>query len=63
MYELIIKILGEKDYKKYTIKDIQEMNRILKDLRTEMVRLKQIEREVIEDNQSLRFNSSTKKTK
>ena len=45
MYELIIKILGENDLRKYTIKDIQEMNRILKDLKTEMVRLRRLNNE------------------
>ena len=43
MYELIIKILNEKDLKKYTIKDIQEMKEILKDVKTEMVRLRRLE--------------------
>ena len=43
MYELTIKILGETNLKKYTIKDIQEMNKILKDMRTEMVRLRRLE--------------------
>lgn len=43
MYELTIKILGETNLKKYTIKDIQEMKEILKDMRTEMVRLRRLE--------------------
>ena len=47
MYELLIKILGEKDYKKYTIEEIQEMKKILEDLKqvTEEVRLKRIKDE------------------
>lgn len=45
MYELIIKILNEKDLKKYTIKDIQEMKEILKDVKTEMVRLRRLKDE------------------
>ena len=43
MYELVIKILGETDYKKYTIKELQEMKEILKDLQTIEVRLRRLE--------------------
>lgn len=43
MYELTIKILGEKDFKKYTIKEIEEMKQILLDVKTEEVRLKKID--------------------
>lgn len=42
MYELVIKILGETDYKKYTIEEIEEMKQILLDLKTEEVRLRRI---------------------
>lgn len=42
MYELIIKILGEKDLKRYTIKEIQEMKEILKDVKTEEVKLRRL---------------------
>jgi hypothetical protein len=42
MYELIIKLENELEYKKYTIKDLEEMKKILEDLKTEEVRLKQI---------------------
>ena len=62
MYELIIKILNEKDLKKYTIKDIQEMKEILKDVKTEMVRLRRINEQVIENNLSLRIRESKKET-
>ncbi len=43
MYELTIKILGEKEFKKYTIKEIEEMKQILLDVKTDEVRLKKIE--------------------
>ena len=43
MYELIIKILGEKDYKKYTIEDIEEMKSILEQFKTEEIRLRRVE--------------------
>ena len=62
MYELIIKILNEKDLKKYTIKDIQEMKEILKDVKTEMVRLRRINEQVTENNLSLRIRESKEKT-
>ena len=62
MYELIIKILNEKDLKKYTIKDIQEMKEILKDVKTEMVRLRRINEQVIENNLSLRIRESKEET-
>lgn len=42
MYELIIKILGENDLKRYTIKEIQEMKEILKDVKTEEVKLRRL---------------------
>lgn len=43
MYELIIKILGEKEYKRYTIEELQEIKEILKDLQTIEVRLRRLE--------------------
>ena len=42
MYELIIKILGEKDYKKYTIEEIEEMKSILEQFKTEEIRLRRV---------------------
>lgn len=42
MYELLIKLENKLDYKKYTIKDLEEMKKILEGLKTEEVRLKQI---------------------
>lgn len=47
MYELLIKILGEKDYKKYTIEEIQEMKKILESIKeqTEEVLLHRIHNE------------------
>ena len=43
MYELVIKILGESDYKKYTIEELEEMKQILLDLKTEEVRLRRLD--------------------
>lgn len=43
MYELVIKILGESDYKKYTIEELEEMRKILQDIETEEVRLRRID--------------------
>lgn len=63
MYELIIKIMGEKDFKKYTIEEIEEMKQILLDVKTEEVRLKRIERETTENNKSLRGEQSTEKAR
>lgn len=62
MYELIIKIMNEKDYKKYTIEEIEEMKAILQDLKTEEVRLRKIERESIENSNTLRIRKSKEKT-
>lgn len=42
MYELIIKILGEKDYKKYTIEELEEMKNILEQFKTEEIRLRRV---------------------
>lgn len=43
MYELIIKILGEKDYKKYTIEELEEMKIILEQFKeTEEIRLRRV---------------------
>lgn len=44
MYELIIKLENDLEYKKYTIKDLEEMKKILEGLKTEEVRLKNLER-------------------
>lgn len=44
MYELIIKLENELDYKKYTIKDLEEMKKILEGLKTEEVKLKNLEK-------------------
>ena len=63
MYELIVKILGEKDFKKYTIEEIEEMKKILENIKTEEVRLKRIERETTENNKSLRGEQSTEETR
>ena len=44
MYELIIKLEKELEYKKYTIKDLEEMKKILEGLKTEEVRLKNLDK-------------------
>ena len=44
MYELLIKLQNEIDYKKYTIEDLEEIKEILEQLKkpTDEVRLKKI---------------------
>lgn len=43
MYELIVKVMGEIESRKYNIKELQEMKEILKDLQTIEVRLRRLE--------------------
>ena len=43
MYELLVRLNNELDYKKYTIEDLEEIKEILKDLQTQEVRLKRME--------------------
>lgn len=45
MYELLIKLNNDLDYKKYTIKDLEEIKKILESFnwKTEEVRLNKIE--------------------
>lgn len=45
MYELLVKLEKELEYKRYTIETLEEMKEILKDLKTQEVRLKNIEKE------------------
>lgn len=47
MYELLIKIMYELDYRKYTIEDLEEIKNILEELKGEVLetRLKHIEEE------------------
>lgn len=44
MYELLVKLEQELEYKKYTIKDLEEMKKILQDLKTEEIILKKKEK-------------------
>lgn len=44
MYELLIKLHNELEYKKYTIKQLEELKEILKDLKTDEVKLKKIKK-------------------
>lgn len=43
MYELIVKVMGELESRRYTIEELQEMKEILKDLQTIEVRLRRLE--------------------
>lgn len=45
MYELLIRLYNELDYKRYTIKELEEMKEIIESLgsETEEVRLKRID--------------------
>ena len=70
MYELLIKIMYEQDYRKYSIQELQEMKAILNKFNREVleVRLKQIkeqdyEGETTEDNQALRIEPSTEEVR
>jgi len=47
MYELLVKLEQELEYKKYTIETLEEMKKILQDLKTKEIRLKKIEKEKI----------------
>lgn len=39
MYELLVKLEKELEYKRYTIETLEEMKKILQDLKTEEVKL------------------------
>ena len=43
MYELLVKILGEKEFEKYTIEEIEKMKEILKDVKTEEIKLRRLQ--------------------
>ena len=42
MYEVLIKIEKELDYRKFTIKELKELKKILEDLKTEEVRVRRV---------------------
>lgn len=46
MFELLVRLQDEIESKKYTIKDLKEMGEILKDLKTEEVKLKKVDDKV-----------------
>lgn len=46
MFELTYKIQGEKEFKKYTLEELNEIGEILKDLQTEEVKLKKVDDKV-----------------
>ena len=43
MYELIVKVMGDIESRRYTIEELQEIKEILKDLQTIEVRLRRLE--------------------
>lgn len=43
MYELIVKVMGEIESRRYNIEELQEIKEILKDLQTIEVRLRRLE--------------------
>ena len=70
MYELLIKIMYEQDYRKYSIQELREMKAILNQFNKQVleVRLKRIkeqeyEGETTEDNRALRIESPAEETR
>ena len=46
MYELLVKLEQELEYKKYTIETLEEIKKILQDLKTEEIHLKKVDDDV-----------------
>lgn len=42
MYELLVKLENELEYRKYTIKELEEIKKILEGLKTEEIKLRQV---------------------
>ena len=70
MYELLIKIMYEQDYRKYSIQELREMKAILNQFNKQVleVKLKRIkeqeyEGETTEDNPTLRIESPTEEVR
>ena len=70
MYELLIKIMYEQDYRKYSIQELREMKAILNQFNKQVleVKLKRIkeqeyEGETTEDNQQLRIEPPAEETR
>ena len=70
MYELLIKIMYEQDYRKYSIQELREMKAILNQFNKQVleVKLKRIkeqeyEGETTEDNQQLRIEPPTEEVR
>ena len=70
MYELLIKIMYEQDYRKYSIQELREMKAILNQFNKQVleVKLKRIkeqehEGETTEDNPTLRIEPPTEETR
>lgn len=70
MYELLIKIMYEQDYRKYSIQELQEMKAILNqfnkqvlEVRLNRIKEQEYEGETTEDNPTLRIEPSTEETR
>lgn len=70
MYELLIKIMYEQDYRKYSIQELREMKAILNqfnkqvlEVRLNRIKEQEYEGETTEDNQALRIKPSTEETR
>ena len=70
MYELLIKIMYEQDYRKYSIQELREMKAILNqfnkqvlEVRLNRIKEQEYEGETTEDNQALRIEPSTEEVR
>lgn len=70
MYELLIKIMYEQDYRKYSIQELREMKAILNqfnkqvlEVRLNRIKEQEYEGETTEDNQTLRIESPTEEVR
>lgn len=70
MYELLIKIMYEQDYRKYSIQELREMKAILNqfnkqvlEVRLNRIKEQEYEGETTEDNQALRIESPTEEVR
>ena len=70
MYELLIKIMYEQDYRKYSIQELREMKAILNqfnkqvlEVRLNRIKEQEYEGETTEDNQTLRIEPSTEEVR
>lgn len=70
MYELLIKIMYEQDYRKYSIQELREMKAILNqfnkqvlEVRLNRIKEQEYEGETTEDNPTLRIEPPTEETR